>query len=72
MKYLLLGLFLAIYIFLLHSTTPSEKIDPILKLVCTEQARINARGWEETEFKDFDWYTSCVDNIRYTSPLARR
>ena len=63
-------LFYLIYIiyslFIVIKTVDKDTIS-----TCQQMAIKNKYDYRNTEFKNFDFYKSCIDNVRYTSPLNR-
>lgn len=49
----------------------SHDVDLQTKLVCQQMSIENKYNYRNTEFKDMDFYKSCIDNVLYTSPLNR-
>lgn len=37
---------------------------------CKEDSEKAVQTFKDTKWKDFDFYTSCVENITHTSPLS--
>lgn len=73
---LIVFLYIAFIIFmivLLNAVTYKHNInvDMQTKITCQEMAIKNKYDYRNTEFKNFDFYKSCIDNVRYTSPLNR-
>lgn len=54
---------------LLASWSNSNDVDKKTKEVCSAIAPIRKREYKNTAWKDFDFYKSCIDNIKCTSPL---
>lgn len=49
----------------------NHDVDLQTKLVCQQMSIENKYNYRNTEFKDMDFYKSCIDNVLYTSPLNR-
>ncbi len=48
-----------------------NKIDQALIETCVYWGEIRKEEYKDTKWKDLDFYQSCIDNIRCTSPLVK-
>lgn len=56
-------------ILLSHMGSLESKVDRQTIEICASVAPIRKEEYKNTEWKDFDFYQSCIDNIECTSPV---
>lgn len=62
-----------LFVYLIHTATKSDQYvftnDTLAN--CEYGASITKPTFVGTEFENFDFYQSCLDNIRYANPMNR-
>lgn len=68
----IISLIWLLFLTFVKDTFLANRIDKKTIAICQEMAKKNQKDYENTEFKHMDFYQSCIDNIKYTSPLFRK
>ena len=69
MRYFLMPIIiLTLVILALRMKKIEAVVDRNTEEVCASLAPIRKEEYKNTDWKDFDFYKSCIDNIRCTSP----
>jgi hypothetical protein len=48
-----------------------HEVDQQTIFVCETLAPIRKEQYKNTEWKDMDFYQSCIENVKFSSPLGR-